>query len=140
MPIEVVKRYRRADLQANRGKLFVFGDNVSTLGRGGQAKECRGEPNAIGIPTKWHPTNDAGAFFDDSALETVKPRIQSEFRKLAEHIRAGGTVVLPADGVGTGLARLPECAPVVHRYIEQCFAHLAEIARLTSPERVAGEG
>lgn len=126
--IEVVRRYSRAEIQANRDKLFVFGDNLTGLGRGGQAKECRGEPNAIGIVTKWHPTNDAGAFFYDHELERVRPFIQASFRRLAEHLQSGGTVVWPADGVGTGLARLNETAPTIARFIERCRAHLESMA------------
>lgn len=128
MPIEYVKRYTRTEIQANRHKLYVFGDNFGGIGRGGQAKECRGEPNTVGIPTKWHPTMDEGAFFDDSALHNIRPRIQAEFRTLADHLANGGTVVIPADGVGTGLARLHEKAPAVHAFIERCFAHLRLLA------------
>lgn len=123
-----VARYRRSEIQANPDHLYVFGDNVSTLGRGGQARECRGEPNAVGIPTKWHPSMDDAAFFDDSALEKVKPRIQAEFRRLADHLEAGGTVVWPRDGVGTGLADLPRRAPAVAAYIERCRRHLTSVA------------
>lgn len=122
--LRYVQRYKRADLQAAPGTLFVFGDNVSTLGRGGQARECRGEPNAVGIPTKWHPTMDEDAFFTDDALDTVRPRIQAEFRRLASHLQAGGDVVWPTDGVGTGLAQLPQRAPAVADFINRCLAHL----------------
>lgn len=128
MPIEYAKRYTRSEIVANRHKLYVFGDNVSTLGRGGQARECRGEPNTVGIPTKWHPMMDDASFFDDSALEKVRPRIQLEFRVLANHLKSGGIVVIAADGVGTGLAQLPQRAPAVHAYIERCFKHLETFA------------
>lgn len=119
------KHYTRAEIQSNRDRLYVFGDNVSTLGRGGQAKECRGEPNTVGIPTKWHPTMDEAAFFDDSALDKVKRRIQHEFRTLEAHLVSGKDVVWPADGVGTGLAQLPRRAPAVAAFIERCLRHLA---------------
>lgn len=118
------RRYTRADLRANPDRLFVFGDNLSGLGRGGQARECRGEPNAIGIPTKWHPTMDEAAFFTDCALPTLKPIIQGVFRRIDEHMEAGGDIVWPADGVGTGLAQLPSRAPAVLAFIERCRAHL----------------
>lgn len=124
MPIIYAKRYTRDEIRSNPDTLYVFGDNVSTIGRGGQAKECRGEPNTVGIPTKWHPMMDEASFFDDSSLDKVKPRIQDEFRTLARHLASGGTIVIPLDGVGTGLAQLPQRAPAVLEYIERCFRHL----------------
>jgi hypothetical protein len=45
----------RKDLRENPDKRYVFGDNVERRGYGGQAKEMRGEPNAIGVVTKWAP-------------------------------------------------------------------------------------
>lgn len=42
----------REDLQANPDVYYLFGDNVERRGLGGQAKEMRGEPNAIGVATK----------------------------------------------------------------------------------------
>lgn len=52
MPIIKIKRFTRADLQAHPARLYVFGDNFQQRGLGGQTKECRGEPNAIGILTQ----------------------------------------------------------------------------------------
>lgn len=119
------KRYTRSEIRANPDRLYVFGDNVSTLGKGGQAKECRGEPNTVGIPTKWHPMMDEASFFTDDALGKIKPRIQTEFRTLQRHLQEDKDVVWPADGVGTGLAQLPQRAPAVYAFIERCLAHLA---------------
>lgn len=126
--IEVVRRYSRAEIRANPEKLFVFGDNLTGLGRGGQARECRGEPNAVGITTKFHPGNDPADFVYDHHLPTLRPMIQAQFRRLAEHLQGGGTVVWPVDGVGTGLARLPETAPTVMAFIDRCRAHLDTFA------------
>jgi hypothetical protein len=46
--------YRR-DLRANPESLYLFGDNTKRVGIGGQAREMRGEPNAVGIATKNAP-------------------------------------------------------------------------------------
>lgn len=119
-----VARYSRAEIRANPDRLYVFGDNVSTLGRGGQAKECRGEPNTVGIPTKWHPMMDEGSFFTDADLPKVRPRIQYEFRRLSEHLATGRDIVWPRDGVGTGLAQLPQRAPAIAAFIDRCRTHL----------------
>jgi hypothetical protein len=128
MPILVARHYTRADIRAHREWLYVFGDNVSTLGRGGQAKECRGEPNCVGIVTKWHPFTDAGSYFCDDDLPKVRLRIQDEFRRLAAHLRTGGIVVWPQDGVGTGLAELPTRAPRIHAFIDRCYQYLKDNA------------
>jgi hypothetical protein len=51
----IVKRYERADIRAYPGVLVTFGDNLERLGLAGQAGAARGEPNAVGIPTKHGP-------------------------------------------------------------------------------------
>ena len=50
----------REELQRHPELIFVFGDNMLRKGFGGQAKEMRGEPNAVGVPVKWRPSRDAG--------------------------------------------------------------------------------
>ena len=57
------ERITRADLRANPDTLYVFGDNMRRRGMGGQAAEMRGEPNAVGIPTKWRPSRTEWDFF-----------------------------------------------------------------------------
>jgi len=128
MPIEKVARYSRDDLRRRPDALFVFGDNMKRVGMGGQAKACRGEPNAIGIPTKWSPSMFPSAFFKDVDLARVRPTLDRVFDRLQMHLQSGGTVVLPADGVGTGLAELPTRAPAIHAYITDRIAQLDAIA------------
>lgn len=120
-------RITRADLRANPDTLYAFGDNMARRGMGGQAREMRGEPNAVGVPTKWEPTMHAGAFFDDKDTLAYEA-IEGEFDRLAWHLRAGNTVAIPADGLGTGLADLPRRAPRIHAYIEGRIRQLQEIA------------
>ena len=43
---------------------YAFGTS-RRIGFGGQAKEMRGEPNAISVATKWEPSNRPNAFFSD---------------------------------------------------------------------------
>lgn len=115
-----VGRITRAMVQADRNAVFVFGDNMARKGLGGQAAEMRGEPNAIGVPTKWRPSRDEAAYFtdDDSGLFQVREAIDSAFQAMQDALRGGRNVVIPADGLGTGLADLPRRAPVIHRAIE----------------------
>lgn len=106
--------------------IFVFGDNMSGRGLGGQAKEMRGEPNAVGIPTKWSPDMHPDSFFLDRELERVRPKIDAAFLRLAFHMLKGGAIVWPADGIGTGRAELPQRAPLIWELIESGRRILAE--------------
>lgn len=128
MPIRTVNRYTRSDLRANKNTLFVFGDNMVRQGRGGQAAECRDEPNAVGIPTKWNPSTNQSAYFSDLDIAKATPQIDAAFNRLVDHLRQGGDVVWPADGIGTGLAKLREKAPAINAYIERKRAELLAAA------------
>lgn len=117
-----------ADVRARPEALFVFGDNMLRQGFGGQAAAMRGKANSIGIPTKWAPSNSRSSFFRDSDLPLVKAEIDKGFDSIEEALRVGGLVVWPRDGIGTGLAQLPKCAPVIHSYITDRLAALADLA------------
>ncbi len=137
----MIKRQRfisRIDLKSNRDTFYVFGDNMLFKGYGGQAREMRGEPNAIGIPTKWRPDLRPDAFFRDRDFTDrgVKIAIDLAFGRITEALRAGKTVVFPAQGVGTGFARLPEHAPTIHEYIERKTRALEEKYLTHTPEGV----
>lgn len=119
MPVVFQKFIKRQDLRANRDKIYVFGDNVQRIGFGGQAREMRNEPNAIGIVTKWAPSNDSVAFFDDTSACRVL--VERDLLKVQQELDRGKTVVVPADGIGTGLARLPYVAPKLNECINSWF-------------------
>lgn len=108
----------RQMLKDEPNTLFVFGDNMAREGYGGQAAEMRGEPNAVGIPTKWTPSNNRWAFFADKDLKEVKIDINEAFIKLFCHASQNGEIVWPQDGIGTGLADLKNKAPAIWDYIE----------------------
>lgn len=112
----IIRHYYREMIRANPQVLFVFGDNLARVGLGGQAKEARGEMNAIGIPTKISPSE----YMVDEDYEAVKEPIVQAFVTLAQHLQHGYDVVWPFDGIGTGLARLPETAPGIFEGIENC--------------------
>jgi hypothetical protein len=119
MPVIFQPRIYRNDLQANPDVLYVFGDNLLRQGMGGQAGEMRGEPNAIGLPTKRKPTMEDDAFLSDDDIETVYNAIQSDLKRLVDHLADGGIVVWPLDGIGTGLAQLQQKAPEIYdRYFD----------------------
>lgn len=109
----------RNDLRDNRDRAYVFGDNVQRSGFAGQAKEMRGERNAIGVVTKWAPSMSPRAFFDDTAA--CKVLVERDLLVVQQALDRGRTVVVPADGVGTGLSRLPQYAPHLDAFIEEWF-------------------
>ena len=113
--IEYRRHVLRRQLMNERGKLFVFGDNLARRGYGGQAKEMRGEPNAVGIPTKRAPSMVASAFLRDADVSEWAMAASFDIERLCNH---DGPIVWPSAGIGTGLARLRESAPEIHRRIE----------------------
>lgn len=117
MPIERWKFITRDMVRAAPDTLFVFGDNWAGTGYGGQAREMRGEPNAVGLATKKAPSNDPGAFLTDADYEDAVSRMEAPLNRLELHIMAGGKVVIPLDGIGTGLAQLNERAPRIAQYL-----------------------
>jgi hypothetical protein len=117
--------------------LYVFGDNVVRKGMGGQAGEMRHEPNAVGVATKYRPTMDGDAFFSEqpAAVEAQKRILDTDMKPLFEHLKKGGLVVFPADGIGTGLSRMPELAPTTFAYLEEKLAALVKVGRLWNTNR-----
>ena len=123
-----LQRITRTLVQADRETLFVFGDNMEGRGLGGQAAAMRGEPNTLGVPTKWSPERRATAYFtdDDRLNRDVWHAINEAFVKMRDVLSMGRNVVIPADGLGTGLAELPTRAPKLHAMIEAAIASLQE--------------
>lgn len=105
----------RSDLVHERDTLFVFGDNLERRGFGGQAREMRGEPNAVGLPTKWVPSMQPSAFLTDDDLPLFLEVISPDVVRLIQH---NGIIVWPSAGIGTGLARLAEHAPRIARKLK----------------------
>ena len=119
MPITYQKFITRQDVCDNRDAFYVFGDNVRRIGYGGQAKEMRGEPNAIGVATKWEPSNRPNAFFNDTPA--CRQQVERDLVAVLRQLERGKIVVVPTDGIGTGLARLPFVAPKLNAFINNWF-------------------
>jgi len=121
------KYISRTDCQTHRDRLYVFGDNMVRSGYGGQAGAMRGEPNSFGIPTKWFPNNQKSSFFYDEQFDegsTVWLTLHGAFAHLTCVLDQGYDIVIPLDGLGTGLSRLPEYAPTIANYIEHQIQQL----------------
>ena len=110
--VAIVRQYPHA--------LFVFGDNDCGKGTGGQAI-IRNEPNSIGLPTKKMPRNTKHSFYTDEEYADnclkIDIAIQSILKVALQ--KKYTTIVLPANGFGTGLSQLQNKAPHTLAYIEQ---------------------
>lgn len=104
------KMVTRQDLRANPLVYYVFGDNAKRVGMGGQAAEMRGEPNALGVSTKWAPSTSPEAYFSEARDAEQMALLSADLAVVARKINEGHLVIWPADGIGTGLADL------VHRW------------------------
>lgn len=107
-------------LRKHPNDLFVFGDNYQRKGLGGQAAEMRGEPNAVGVITKWLPQRTPTSYFSDRDFKIIIPVLVTDIQTLFDHAANGGQIVWPLDGIGTGLAQLPIRAPKIFDFIESC--------------------
>jgi hypothetical protein len=96
----------------------VFGDNDQRAGLGGQAKEMRGEQNAIGIRVKKSPAMDADSFYTDSEYDSNIEKIAEDLTRLSV-FAWGKTIVFPESGIGTGLALLKSKAPKTFAYLNE---------------------
>ena len=73
---EIQDYFTEEDCNNNPNKLYIFGDNMTYTGTGGQAiiRYCT---NSYGIPTKRLPSMSDNAFFSDK---------QDEINKVMEHL------------------------------------------------------
>lgn len=126
MPIRRMKYITREFIRGNRGMIFVFGDNEKREGYGGQAAEMRGEPNSVGVRTKRCPGIGENAYWSDGLLETNMDLVDKDFRKVEGYLKNGVTVVIPTDGLGTGLSALASRAPTTLDYINQWIEDLED--------------
>jgi hypothetical protein len=123
------KRITREDLQANPHVGYLFGDNLQREGLGGQAKEMRGEPNAIGVPTKRAPHMGDTAFLTDREyFDNI-----SDIDKALEKCNNYEVIVIPLDGIGTGLAQLQTRAPRTYKYLQFKLNNLQCTSSTTPP-------
>lgn len=126
-------RIYRQDLRANPNVLYLFGDNCLRVGLGGQAREMRGEPNAVGVRTKKAPGMAPEDFFTDDELALNRSMIKSDLVRAKAHLREGRLLVIPSEGLGTGLSDLPSRAPLTYEFLQQALVYY-----LGAPETLLG--
>ncbi|MGE3467546.1 MAG: hypothetical protein AB7J13_11505 [Pyrinomonadaceae bacterium] len=126
--IERLRLISREYVRANRDKLFLFGDNSERRGFGGQARAMRGEPNAIGIPTKKSPSYEDAAFFTDDEFEQNRAAIDLAFAEIAQKTASNDiqVIVIPSNGLGTGRAQLRRRATRTFAYLLSRLDDLAD--------------
>ena len=129
MPGKIIRadNITRPRVRAGYGlRYYVFGDNMERRGLGGQAGVMRGEPNAIGVPTKWSPSNRPDAYFTDEdwGEGDVERAVYGAFDTVETMLKEGYDVVIPSAGIGTGLADLPAKAPRIYDYITRRIGYL----------------
>ena len=113
MPVIYQKRICRDDLRRNPDAIYLFGDNEARTGLGGQAREMRAEPNAFGIATKKSPYE----FWSDETFECNTFTMYGDYLKINRAKQKYKTIIIPSDGLGTGLAQLATCAPKTFEYL-----------------------
>lgn len=130
MPVLYRTHIVRNDLRLNPSWMYLFGDNEMRTGLGGQAKHMRGEHNAVGIRTKYIPAMTPQSFWVETPEEDGhrwRMMIMEDLFPAVAKLRAGGTVVIPANGIGTGLSDLQRTAPRTYNYLQACLRRLAEL-------------
>ena len=101
--------------------IFVFGDNLSRAGNGGQAI-IRNEPNALGLVSKRTPDHSSTAYM--TGTPTDYDAVNADLSCIEELAISGKQLVFPAAGIGTGLARLQTTAPDLLAYIDSEISKL----------------
>jgi hypothetical protein len=140
MPIVHQTTLKREHLTKHRDTLYVYGD---VLEDGGdpvlQARECRGEPNAVAIPAWRDNRLEQSSLLSDDDFDTLKPIIQERFRSLGMHVMGGGTVCFPNRGIGYGTGGgLRQHAPRIDAFITKCYRHLMTMDIKANNSRVIG--
>lgn len=123
MPVIYQHRIYRSDLVANPSAIYLFGDNEERIGLGGQAAMMRGEPNAVGVCTKATP-GARNEFWSDDRLTENCAIIDADLARAFAHAKEGGNIVIPSDGLGTGLAQLGTKAPKTFKYLAEQLSKL----------------
>jgi hypothetical protein len=119
MKIEIQKEwFSLAQCLENPNKLYVFGDNMVRYGKGGQAS-IREAKNSIGLATKRLPSMGLDAFFSDKEDEYTV--VKEDVEKILNEIKKVkyDTLVLPFDGLGTGLSQMPIKSPKLFSYMNK---------------------
>lgn len=86
----------------------------------------------MGIPTKKLPTLSLDAFYIDDEYDDNVKRIAAAVAGILRKLKSGDydMLILPNDGLGTGLAKLPEKAPRTYAYLQGAVASMVSAVRV----------
>ena len=120
--------YTREDVKKNKDSLYLYGENNRDKGfepknpgdRGWQNSTqavIRGEPNTVGIRTVWYTHGRTS--MRDTILKDNINLIKTDIKEVIVKLKSGKykRLVLPYDGIGTGVANLPKYAPITYHYL-----------------------
>jgi len=127
MNVEIQEEwYSLEQCKNNPDKLYVFGDNTIRKGNGGQAS-IRNAINSIGIATKRLPSSNKHSYFEDNYEEYEI--IAEDIEKVIVEYKVGEykTLVLPQDGLGTGLSEMPQRAPDLFNWMNGVLSEVLNI-------------
>lgn len=131
--VEIYSGYwTRDEVSKQTDKVFLFGDNTDDrlntnyIPKSTQAV-IRGLPNAIGIDTKKDRRTSNNSYFTDTDFDSFKIQVDNAIQKA---IDSGRTIVIPADGIGTGKAQLKERAPKLFAYLQEELNRLQEMSTM----------
>ena len=118
MPVRIQKLFSIEDCSNHPEDIYIFGDNLYGIGKGGQAiiRDCS---NAFGIPTKRAPSMNSNAFFSDQFDEYEAVKSAIEKLTVRKYSRKKVTFVFPTDGLGTGLAQMKTKSPKLFKYMNE---------------------
>lgn len=110
----------RTEVSEQTDKVFLFGDNtddrVNTKYVPSSTQAViRGLPNAIGIDTKKDRGTSVSSYLTNDDFDWFKNHVDTQIQKAKN---SGKTIVIPADGIGTGKAMLKEKAPKLFEYLQ----------------------
>jgi hypothetical protein len=113
---------------------FIYlGTMTKKKGNGGQAAEMRGESNAVGIRTKRAPSTDSESYWSDRNFDQNCSRIEDDLARVRSHLRRGGIVIIPTDGLGTGHAQMERRCPRTFYVLQQSLASLDAVPVTVAP-------
>jgi hypothetical protein len=112
--------WTREEVAKHPEKVYLFGDNTKDRTEtkyvpSSTQAVIRGLTNAIGIDTKKDRGINPTSYFTDNDFAWFKQHVDQQIQAAKA---TGKTIVIPADGIGTGKAMLKEKAPKLFAYLD----------------------
>lgn len=105
----------------NIDKIFIYGDNDSRFGFGGQAI-IRNTPNSFGLRTKKFPGYNPIHYYNDNEYEQNCENILEDILSIKE-LSLSNKIVFSEGGYGNGLANLKKNAPKTFEFLCDKLKH-----------------